>query len=76
MLQVYFSLSIKTVSIYAIFVIILFKLLTFYKTHIIFFRRKGAFLQNILYFCALEIVPLLSLYGALVLTNSYLKINY
>ena len=76
MLQVYFSLSIKTVSIYAISVIILFKLLTFYKTHIIFFRRKGAFLQNILYFCALEIVPLFSLYGALVLTNSYLKINY
>lgn len=76
MLQVYFSLSIKTVSIYTYFVIILFKLLTFYKSHVIFFKRKGAFLQNILYFCALEIVPLLSLYGALALTNSYLKINY
>ncbi|MBO1363778.1 DUF4271 domain-containing protein [Prevotella sp. A2931] len=76
MLQVYFSLSIKTVGIYTLTVIILFKLLSFYKTHIIFFRRKGAFLQNILYFCALEIVPLLSLYGALILTNSYLKINY
>ena len=76
MLQVYFNLSIRAVGICTLAVITLFKLLSFYKTHIIFFRQKGTFLQNILYFCALEMVPLFALYGTLVFTNSYLKINY
>ena len=76
MLLAYFDLSIRTVAIYALVVIFLSKLLTFFKTYIIFFRQNGQFLQNILYFCALEIMPLLSLWGALITANSYLKVNY
>jgi hypothetical protein len=76
MLLAYFNLSMESAVIYSIIVVILSKLLSFYKSYIIFFRRSGDFLQIILYFCALEIIPLFSLWGLLVLTNSYLKINF
>ena len=76
MLQTYFDLSTESVLIYVSIVIILFKLLSFYKTYTIFFHRSGAFLQIILYFCALEIIPLLALWGVLTMINSYLKINF
>ena len=76
MLLAYFDLSIRTVAIYALVVIFLSKLLTFFKTYIIFFRQNGRFLQNILYFCALEIMPLLSMWGVMITANSYLKVNY
>jgi hypothetical protein len=76
MLLSYFDLSMKSATIYALVVIILVKILTFYKTFLIFFQKKGRFLQNILYLCALEIVPLFLLGGALTLINSFLKVNF
>lgn len=76
LLQVYFNLSMKNVVAYFLFILILVKILTFYKSYQIFFRRKPAFLQIILYFCALEVVPLAALGGTLVLIGNYLKINY
>lgn len=76
MLMAYFSLTLDTVVIYALVVIGLVKILSFYKSNLIFFRRKGAFLQNILYFCALEIVPFSALLGGLVVMSHYLKINF
>ena len=76
MLLSYFDLSMKSAAIYALVVIILVKILTFYKTFLIFFQKKGRFLQNILYLCALEIVPLFLLGGALTLINSFLKVNF
>ena len=51
-------------------------LLQTYFNMIIFFLYNGAFLQNILYFCALEIVPLFSLGGLLVTIVDFLKINF
>ena len=57
-------------------VLILVKSLTFFKSYVIFFRRKGYFLQNILYFCALELVPLASFGGFVAITINYLKINF
>jgi hypothetical protein len=76
MLLAYFDMAIKTVAVYALVVIVLSKVLTFFKTYIIFFRQNGRFLQNILYFCALEIMPLLSMLGVMITANSYLKVNY
>ena len=76
MLMIYFGFSIQTALIYTLIVVGIIKILSFYKCFIIFFRRKGAFLQIILYFCALEVVPLFALSGGLVLISHYLKINF
>ena len=76
MLQAYFELSIKSSIIYVISVLVTSKLLSLYKTYLIFFRKKGPFLQIFLYFCALEIVPLFALWGVLTIAANYLKINF
>ena len=76
MLMTYFDLSLDAAMIYALVVIGLVKILSFYKIYIIFFRRNGAFLQIFLYFCALEMVPFAVLIGGLVLMSHYLKINF
>ena len=75
MLQVYFNMSMQDTVIYAIIVVILTKILLFYKSFAIFFRQNGSFLQIILYFCALEFVPLFFLGGLLVTVVDFLKIN-
>lgn len=76
MLQSYFDLRIQNAIIYVAFVIILVKTLLLYKSYVIFFKQKTFFLQIILYFCALEIMPLLSLWGILAMIVDYLKINF
>ena len=76
LLLVYFDISIESALIYVIAVVILVKLLAFYRIYIIFFRKNGAYLKIILYLCALEIVPLLALWGILGLTSQYLKVNF
>jgi len=54
----------------------LVKILTFYKSYIIFFKQKRYFLQIILYFCALEIVPLFALWGGLLSIVDLFKIKF
>ena len=76
MLLSYFDLSLQVAVIYTIIVLVLVKILSFYKSYLIFFKRNGLFLQIILYFCALEVVPLSALWGGLVLISHYLKINF
>jgi len=76
LVQAYFDLSIQNVETYLIIVLIFVKLLTIYKCYIIFFRRNVVCLQIILYFCALEMIPLLALWVALGITTNSLKINY
>ena len=76
LLQSYFDLSINTVAIYSIIVVVFVKLLTFYKSYTIFFREIPFFFQIILYFCALEAVPMATLIGSLAITGNYLKINF
>ena len=61
---------------YCIIVLILVKIMTFYKSFSIFFKQNDLFLQIILYFCALEMVPLISLWGGLSVIVDYLKINF
>jgi len=76
MLQAYFELSVKSSVIYVVSVLGASKILSFYKIYLIFFRKKGPFLQIFLYFCALEIVPLFALWGVLTIVANYLKINF
>ena len=76
MLSVYFNLSLQTTIAYTAIVVILVKLLAFYKSYLIFFQKTSVFVQSFLYFCALELMPLGSLWGVLVLTDNYLKINF
>lgn len=75
MLMAYFGLSSRSMAIYTLIVVVFVKLLSFYKCYTIFFERNGGFLQLILYFCALEMIPLGALWGVLVTLSSYLKIN-
>ena len=74
--QSYFDSSPQHIIFYAVFVLVLVKILTFYKCYVIFFRKNGLFLQIILYFCTLEIIPLLALWGILGIITNALTINY
>ena len=76
MLQVYFDLSLENAAVFFVIVLILNKILTFYKSWIIFFKQKGLFLQNILYFCALEITPVLAFCGTWLMIINKLKVNF
>lgn len=74
--QSFFYIPIDSAMIYSLIIVILFKLLLFYKAHQIFFSIKGKLLQNFLYFCTLELVPLSALCGILLVISEYLKINF
>ena len=76
LLQAYFDVTEKNVIIYFIIVLIFVKILTFFKCYVAFFRRNVVKLQIILYFCALEMVPLLAFWGALDYVTDSLKINF
>ena len=76
MLQVFFDLSIEKSVICFGFLLFLNKFLTFYKCWFIFFRQNGFFLQTFLYFCALEIAPLLAFSGIWLIMVNNLKINF
>ena len=75
-LQFFFDLSMEKAVIDFIFILFLNKMLTFFKCWSIFFRQKRRFLQNILYFCALEATPLLVFGGIWLAVVNLLKINF
>ena len=74
--QSYFDASPQIIVLYAVFALVLVKILTFYKCYVIFFRKNGLFLQIILYLCTLEIIPLLALWGGLGIITNALTINF
>ena len=76
LLLVYFDFSAENALYYFGFVLILNKILTFYKCWLIFFKQNSGYLQNILYFCALEIAPLLAFGGAWLALIDLLKVNF
>lgn len=76
MVLVFFDISLKTVSIYTTVIVIFGIIMAFYRSFVIFFRNKGGFLQNILYLCALEIVPLVAFAGIWAMVVNSLKINF
>ncbi len=61
-----------SLAIYLSVVIVLAKLLSFYKTICTFSGHYTSILQIILYFCALEMIPLMSIIGILAMTVKYL----
>jgi len=75
LLQAFFPLPAEATitGTYAIFGIC--KLLICYKQYIIFFRQNKAYLQNIVYLCTLEIVPIFALVGLLSYITNYLKVS-
>lgn len=68
----YFNLSLE-VCIYAFLAILTaYEALVFYKTRQIFFNRPLGLLPSFLYFCTLEMLPLLFLWEILTKTHDYL----
>jgi hypothetical protein len=76
LLQAYFNMSEQNVIIYFIIVLFFVKILTFFKCYVVFFRRNVFKLQIILYFCALEMMPLLVFWGALDFVANSLRIIF
>ena len=74
--MVFFGLAVEKGIYYFTFVLILSKILTFFKSQSIFFRQKILFLQNFLYFCALEMTPLLAFCGLWLMLAHFLKVNF
>lgn len=75
LLQVYFDLAINNAILYFGIILLFGQLLTFYQSWVIFFRQNGFFLQTFLYFCALEITPLLAYGGTWWMMINGLKVN-
>ena len=75
LLVAYFQFSLQNAIYYAVTILILAKILTFYKSYSIFFNQKGGFLQIFLYFCALEMIPLMMLWSGLLVITENLKVN-
>lgn len=73
---VYLGLSTEKGIIWFLAILILNKSLTFYKDWSIFFKQNGGVLQTILYFCALEITPLLAFGGAWRAMTNFLKVIF
>ena len=76
LLQAYFNMSDQNVIIYVVIVLFFVKLWSFFKCYVVFFRRNVFELQIILYFCALEMVPLLAFWCALGYVTDSLIINF
>ena len=76
LVMVFFGLAVEKGIHYFTFVLILSKILTFFKSQNIFFKQKILFLQNFLYFCALEMTPLLAFGGAWLMLAHFLKVNF
>lgn len=75
-LQIYFDFSAQNALIYIGLVLFLNKILIFYKAYQIFFKGNGLYLQTFLYFCSLEIAPMLALCGAGLAIIDTIKINF
>ncbi|MDR1004522.1 MAG: DUF4271 domain-containing protein [Prevotellaceae bacterium] len=74
--MLYCDLNLYATIIIGLFLVILFKILTFYKWLKLFCRNLAGCLLLILYFCALEIIPILLMYKGMLHLNYYLIINF
>ena len=73
LMMVYFNLLPNTMWIPYIFLLILSKLVLFYKCFSIFFPKFYGFFHLIVYFCALELMPMFVFWQALELIGNYLQ---
>lgn len=72
LLVVFFDIAFRALAVLFLLILGLVKVLLFYKCGRIFFRYRAGWMHLILYFCALEIFPLLILWRALAYANQYL----
>lgn len=70
LLTIYFDLNTFQALIYLAFIAIITRIVLLYETYIIFFPKIYGFLHLIVYFCALEITPLLMLCRVLAFINN------
>ena len=75
LLVVYFDLSFKPLGITVVLLVSTFKLLQLIKCKQIFFAYRFSGVHLILYFCTLELIPVLLLWRALVYFNEILIVN-
>lgn len=75
LLSVYFDLAPEKVSISLAILLLFVKILLFFKSFSVFFGKLKGCLHLILYFCALEVIPLLITVGVLIeLTRLFITI--
>jgi len=70
LLTIYFDLNTLQAWLYIGFVVFLTRIILLYETYIIFFPKIHGILHLIVYFCALEITPLLMLCRVLAFINN------
>lgn len=75
LLTIYFDLNTFQALLYLAFIAIITRIILLYETYIIFFPKIYGFLHLIVYFCALEITPLLLLCRVLAFINNDLVIK-
>lgn len=73
--HVYFGIDVEYVLCYVLFIVIFVKIVTLYQTYRIFFEKNKIKLQIFLYFCMLEILPIMALWGLLTLVANNLTIK-
>lgn len=76
LLIVYFDLSPQIAPYFTVFVVIIAKILLFYKCISNFFNKMYGAFHLILYFCALEILPDFVLWKGIILANNILVLNF
>ena len=75
LLVVYFGLQPYVAMGIVLLIVAIIETLSFYRSYLLFFKEKRFPIQNVLYLCTLEIVPILLLYKSLVTLNSKLTVN-
>ena len=63
LLLCYYSMTFQAALILCILVVIFIKILTFYRCYSVFFKKNRPQVQIFLYFCTLEIIPMVAFYG-------------
>lgn len=76
LLIIYYNLWFHIGSIFILFILIFAKILLYYKGFLNFFSQSYGFLHFILYFCALEMVPLLLLAKGILYINQIVILNF
>lgn len=75
LLKIYSDYSGHHIFVIILSIIAFIKILTFFKCWIIFFFRFSSFFHFILYLCALELTPMLLLYGLIKQTGIFVILN-
>ena len=75
LLIIYFNLGIQTSKVLIVFLLLFAKILLFYKSIRNFFKHVYGFLHFILYFCALEIIPLILFWKGITYINNILVLK-